>query len=271
MKLTKNFRIKTPEGFTDVINFLSESVYFKDGRNLDTRIQNEVDTLNNRIDTEVDTLNNRIDTEVDILEKADAAEKKAREDEIVRVEGLITAEQKARTDADNTLTTNLNKEIQDRIDAVNGEKTAREQAINSINAKIGSVEYTGDSLTAAIKTSQESINTINTITIPGLQQSINTINDTTVPSVRKEISDLAEGQVKTNTDNISTLQNQNLDTRLKALEEDTSVANLIALIGGGSLEEGMETILARLVILEEKVAALENPSEEEPSEPEQTE
>ena len=260
MKLTKNFRIKTQEGFTDVINFLSESVYFKDGRNLDTRIQNEVDTLNDRIDTEVDTLNNRIDTEVDTLEKADAAEEKARKEAIVKVEGLIADEQTARTNADTALTANLNQE-----------KTAREQDINSINAKIGSVEYTGDSLTAAIKTNQESINTINTITIPGLQQSINTINDTTIPSVRKEISDLAEGQVKTNTDNISTLQNQNLDTRLKALEEDTSVADLIALIGGGSLEEGMETILARLVALEEKVAALENPPEEEPSEPEQTE
>ena len=260
MKLTKNFRIKTPEGFTEAINFLSESVYFKDGRNLDTRIKNEVDTLNNRIDTEVDT-----------LEKADAAEKKAREDEIIRVEGLIAAEQKARTDADNTLTTNLNKEIQDRINAVNDEKTAREQDVNSINVKIGSVAYTGDSLTAAIKAGQESINTINTITIPGLQQSINTINDTTVPAVRKEISDLAEGQVQTNTNNISTLQNQNLDTRLKVLEEDTSVVDLITLIGGGSLEEGMETILARLAALEEKVAALENPPEEEPSEPEQTE
>lgn len=246
MKLTKNFRIKTQEGFTDVINFLSESVYFKDGRNLDTRIQDEVNTL----------------------KQADDAEEKARKEAIVKVEGLIKAEQDARAAADGTLATDLNKEIQDRVAAVNGEKTAREQAVNSINAKIGSVEYTGDSLTAAIKTSQESINTINTITVPGLQQSINTINDTIVPSVRKEISDLAGGQVKTNTNNISTLQNQNLDTRLKALEEDTSVVDLIALIGGGSLEEGMETILARLVVLEEKVAALENSSEEEPSEPE---
>lgn len=238
MKLTKNFRIKTQEGFTDVINFLSESVYFKDGRNLDTRIQDEVKAL----------------------EQADATEKTKREEEIDRVEGLIADEQTARTNADTALTDNLNQE-----------KTAREQDVNAINVKIGSVEYTGNSLTAAIKTSQESINTINTITVPGLQQSINTINDTTVPSVRKEISDLAEGQVQTNANNISTLQNQNLDTRLKALEEDTSVVNLIALIGGGSLEEGMETILARLVVLEEKVAALENPSEEEPSEPEQTE
>lgn len=260
MKLTKNFRIKTQEGFTDVINFLSESVYFKDGRNLDTRIQNEVDTLNNRVDTEVNTLNNKINSEVDILKKADAAEKTKREEEIDRVEGLIADEQTARTNADTALTDNLNQE-----------KTAREQDVNAINEKIGSVAYTGNSLTAAIKTNQESINTINTITIPGLQQSINTINDTTVPSVKKEISDLAGGQVKTNTDNISTLQNQNLDTRLKALEEDTSVVDLIALIGGGSLEEGMETILARLVVLEEKVAALENPPEEEPSEPEQTE
>lgn len=229
MKLTKNFRIKTQEGFTDVINFLSESVYFRDGRNLDTRIQDEVNTL----------------------KQADDAEEKTRKEAIVKVEGLIADEQTARTNADTTLTANLNQE-----------KTAREQDINSINAKIGSVEYTGNSLTDAIKTSQESINTINTITIPGLQHSINTINDTTVPSVRKEISDLAGGQVKTNTNNISTLQNQNLDTRLKALEENTSVANLITLIGGGSLEEGMETILARLVALEEKVAALENPPEQ---------
>lgn len=145
MKLvTKNFRIKTQEGFTDVINFLSESVFFRDGRNLDTRLKDEVDTLNNRIDTEVDT-----------LEQADAAEKKAREDEIVRVEGLITAEQEARITADNTLTTNLNKEIQDRIDAINNEKTARESAVNNINTKIGSVQYNGDSLTDGIKKAQD--------------------------------------------------------------------------------------------------------------------
>ena len=264
MKLTKNFRIKTPEGFTDVINFLSESVYFKDGRNLDTRIQNEVDTLNNRIDTEVDT-----------LEKADAAEKKAREDEIVRVEGLITAEQEARVAADNTLTTNLNKEIQDRIDAVNDEKTARESAVNNINTKIGSVDI-GDSLTAAIKANQESINTINNTMIPGLQQSINTINETTIPNVSKEISDLTAGPVKTNTDNISnlqtkvfTLESQNLDTRLKALEEDNSVEtinqnleSLTALVGGSSLEEGKESILARLEALELLVDSLiNNPTE----------
>ena len=220
MKLTKNFRIKTQEGFTDVINFLSESVYFRDGRNLDTRIQNEVDTLNNRIDTEVDTLNDRIDTEVDTLEKADAAEEKTRKNEIVRVEGLIAAEQTARAKTDSALATDLNKEIQDRIDAVDNEKTARETAINGINTRIGESTIEKETLTESIAANTTAINN-NATNITANTNSINNINNI-IPNLQNDI--------KNNLDNIALLQNR--DTIRKLLypslstEQQNQIRNL---------------------------------------------
>ena len=262
MKLTKNFRIKTGNGFPEeeIINFLSESVYFRDGRNLDTRIQDEVDTLNGRVDTEVNTLtnkinsevntlndridtevtvlNNKFDHEVEVLNGAITRETGARENEIKRVEGLITAEQEARIAADETLTTNLSKETQNRVQAIAEEIKTRQEADKAINDKIGIVHTEKETLTESIAFNTQAIQLINTTTVPALSAMI-----------YKETGDNAE--------------------RIDVL--DTSVANLIALIGGGSLEEGMETILTRLVTLEEKIAALENPPEEEPSEPEQTE
>ena len=60
MKLTKNFRIKTQEGFTDVINFLSESVYFREEKDADGKPLN---------------LDKKIIKEVKALEQADATGK----------------------------------------------------------------------------------------------------------------------------------------------------------------------------------------------------
>lgn len=118
--VTKSFKIKTKNGFSDPINFLSESVFFQDGKNLDSHLE---------------SLDNKIDTEIQDRKNADTALTNS-------INTLNTTLTSNINSVSSTLTGLIEAEGRTRESAISAEKTAREAADTAINEKIETLKNT---------------------------------------------------------------------------------------------------------------------------------
>lgn len=100
-----------------------------------------------------------------------------------------------------------------------GKVKSNTDAITGINAKIGTVTYTGDSLTAAIKNLQDSVGTSG----EGLGSQVNTIKQQ-VSALEGTVGDASSGLVKDVADlKTAITDNGSLGSRVKTLENEMDV------------------------------------------------
>lgn len=260
--VTKSFKIKTGENsFSDPINFLSTSVYLPSGKNLDTHLE-DVETA---INTEIQNLKNadtalgsRINDEIKDRQDADTALGKRIDalntsltNNISTLTGLITAETKARGDADKDINTN----IQTLTDNLNTD-------ISQINTNISTLQTT-------VNKNQTNISSLE-VFIKGENQ----IEENTPCLVDQVAANATKAQE--NYDAIEALKAPVNANTTKAKENYEAIEALKTLVGASSLEEGASSILDIINSLESRIFILEGlvlttpdePGEEGPVEPE---
>lgn len=255
--VTKSFKIKTKNGFSDPINFLSESVFFQDGKNLDSHLE----SLDNKIDTEIQDRKKAIKAEQEARAQADTALDNKINTEIQDREKADTALTNSINTLNTTLTSNINSvsstltglieaEGRTRESAISTEKTARETEDTAINGKIQTLT---ENLNTEISQRKESIST--------LQTTVNE-NKTNISSLEDFI--IGENIIEENT---PSLVNQVAANATKAQENYDAIEALKALVGASSLEEGAPSILNIINLLESRISVLEGLVLTAPDEP----
>ena len=147
-------------------------------------------------------------------------------------ETAISDEQSARQDADSALGDRIDKEIQDRQNAIRDEQTARQDKDQIIDEQIKTLT---ENLNGEITQREKSISTLQTT----VEENTNNIN-----SLKGFL--VGENQIEGNASPLADQVQNNL----------SSIQNLQNLIGASSLEEGVLSLLERIVILENEVASL---------------
>lgn len=267
--VTKSFKIKTENGFSDPINFLSESVFFQDGKNLDSHLE----SLDNKIDTEIQDRKNAITEEAQTRAQADTTLDSKINTEIQDRIAAVSGEKSARESADSTLDTKINTETQKREDAdtaltnsINTLNTTLTNNINSVSSTltdlIDAEGRTRETAISAEKTARETEDTVINGKIQTLTENLNTET-----SQRKESVSTLKATVEENTKNISSLEDfiigenkieENASPLVDQVTTNASAIEALKLVTGkDTLEEGASSLLEMITSLEARIAILE--------------